>query len=191
MVQVSAVQDSEEEWLCEEADDQTAGGMRFLLWLNPKHRAYTGSVASQIVSAYPGQEELNSPKSRSVDDVVQQNEAEIVALVSQGEGTDGGASASEGAEADDEADKARLKTFYEEHDPNKIQKIDEILSKRPTAAERTKMWADLNEKYTGAQPASEASSSEDIAAKHAARLTNAPIGTIGAASFMLGETTFG
>jgi len=185
---ISAVQDSEEEWLCEEADDLTAGGMSFLLWLNPKHKAYTGSVASQIVSAYPGQEDLNSPKSPSGQG--QQNEAEIVALISQGEGTEGGASAVEGAEAD-EADKARLTKFYEEHDPDKVPKIDEILSKRPTAAERTKMWADLNEKYTGAQPASEASSSEDIAAIHAARLTNAPIGSIGAASFMLGETTFG
>lgn len=139
---ISAVQDSEEEWLCEEADDLTAGGMSFLLWLNPKHKAYTGSVASQIVSAYPGQEDLNSPKSPSGQG--QQNEAEIVALISQGEGTEGGASAVEGAEAD-EADK----------------------------------------------PASEASSSEDIAAIYAARLTNAPIGSIGAASFMLGETTFG
>ena len=49
-----------------------------------------------------------------------------------------------------EADKARLETFYAEHDPAKLRSstmIDQMLSERPTAADRTKMWAFLDQKY--------------------------------------------
>ena len=48
---------------------------------------------------------------------------------------------------DDAADKARLTLLYEEHDPKKMCKLDEILNKRPLKADRDKMWAQLKKKY--------------------------------------------
>ena len=54
------------------------------------------------------------------------------------------------ASADDDtdsADRKRLTEFFNEHNPSKVSKVDQILAKRPTAADREKMWSDLKKKY--------------------------------------------
>jgi len=48
---------------------------------------------------------------------------------------------------DDDADKVRLTELYSVHAPANVAKIDAILAKRPTRANRDKMWLDLEKKY--------------------------------------------
>ena len=44
-------------------------------------------------------------------------------------------------------DKLRLTKLYSEHAPDKLDLIDGILAKRPSDADRSKMWGVLREKY--------------------------------------------
>ena len=51
------------------------------------------------------------------------------------------------AGVDDDADRRLLIEFYSKYAPKKVSEVDRLLSKRPTAAGRARMWQHLKEHY--------------------------------------------